>query len=168
MTETPKHDLSTAIQEETIPGREPTHEELELIAWGEEMARKGLATVHDGLKQMVTLTTALLAGSTAMLGTLPIPTVFKALGAVALLVSLASSLWGSFPREIGRGHSLSGGDQGGTRSGGSQEDALPGSRWHLTCDCLRCPPWGGVCGCPLPLYPSEVKPAGGVVCPSPR
>jgi hypothetical protein len=99
MKDEPETEFSTAIQEEKIVGGEPTSEEVELVTWAEEMVRKSLVSIHEGLRQMITLATALLAGSTAVLGGLPIPTLFKAAGALALLLCLAFSLWGTYPRE---------------------------------------------------------------------
>jgi hypothetical protein len=92
--------MSTAIQEQPIFGREPSPEELELVAWAEEAASKGVGAVHEGLRQLVTLTTALLAGSAALLDKLPVSTACKVVFAGLLLVALATSLWGSLPREV--------------------------------------------------------------------
>jgi hypothetical protein len=48
---------------------------------------------------MVTLSTALLAGSAALLGQAPIGPAFKLSGAILLMLCLGASLWGSLPRE---------------------------------------------------------------------
>jgi hypothetical protein len=90
--------MNAATEEEVIVGRQPTHEELELVTWAEETTRKGLDAVRDGLRQLVTLTTALLAGSAAFLGQLSAPRGWKVAAAVLLLSALALALWGSLPR----------------------------------------------------------------------
>lgn len=87
------------VRDDIVYGREPTYEERELVTWAEETVRKGVATTQEALRQMVTLTTALLAGSTALLGQLPTPLYFKVMAALSLLFSLGASLWGSLPRE---------------------------------------------------------------------
>jgi hypothetical protein len=91
--------MNTSIKEESIVGGEPTREETELVAWAEEAVRKSLPTVQESLRQMVTLSTALLAGSAALLSNLPAPMACKGIASLLLLVALASALWGSFPRE---------------------------------------------------------------------
>ena len=91
--------MSTAIQQEPIIGREPTKEELELVAWAEEAVSKSLGTVQEGLRQMVTLTTALLAGSAALIDKLPLALGCKALSVLLLVLALASALWGALPQE---------------------------------------------------------------------
>lgn len=92
--------MSSETQDEVIYGEEPTAEQLELVAWGEETVRKGVSTAQDALKQMVTIATALLAGSTALLGQLPIPLLSKGIGSLFMLIALGLSLWGSIPREV--------------------------------------------------------------------
>jgi hypothetical protein len=93
--------MSEAIQEEVIVGREPTVEEQELIDWANEAIRKGPTLVNEGLRQLITLDTALLGGSAALMGQgfLPAPTACKALGVLFLLGSLWMALAGSLPRE---------------------------------------------------------------------
>src|SRR6266545_7801565 len=91
--------MSTATQDNVVVGKEPTTAQKELIVWAETAARNELNIVQEGLRQMVTLATAVLAGSAALLGALPVPTVFKGLGILALLVSLAASLRGAVPYE---------------------------------------------------------------------
>lgn len=90
--------MSTGIQPEIIEGREPTSEELEQLAWAQEVHKKSLTTVHDSLRQMVTLATALLAGSAAFFVHLPAPVGFKALGAVFLMACLGFALRGALPQ----------------------------------------------------------------------
>jgi hypothetical protein len=92
--------MSTAIQEEPVVGRPPTPEENELIDWALESSRKRLTTAQEGLRQLITLTTAVLGGSAALLGQLPAPVVFKLSGMVLLVISLAVALYGSLPKEV--------------------------------------------------------------------
>src|SRR5262249_47428735 len=92
------HKMSTATDQDVILGQEPNHEETELVTWAEETMRKSLDTVRDGLRQLVTLSTALLAGSAAFLGQLPVHPFCKGLTACLLMLTLGCALWGSLPR----------------------------------------------------------------------
>jgi hypothetical protein len=78
-------------------GGEPTAEQLELVAWAREAAGKSMGVAHDGLRHLVTLTTALLAGSAALLGQGQLESPCKGIAVVLLLFSLAVSLFGSLP-----------------------------------------------------------------------
>jgi hypothetical protein len=91
--------MSTVTDENEVLGREPTAEEEELVAWAEEAVRKGLHSVNEALGRMVTLLTALLAGSAALLVQVPMPKGCKGAAVALLLIALASALWGSLPRE---------------------------------------------------------------------
>lgn len=77
-----------------------TAEEQQLTLWAEDVVQKGLQTVNDSLGRMVGLTTALLAGSAAMLSSLALPSLAKGIGSLLLLIALGAALAGSFPREI--------------------------------------------------------------------
>lgn len=91
--------MSAGIQKEPIIGRPPTVEENELLDWAEEVVQKSLTTVQDNLRQMVTLNTALLAGSAALLAQMHVARVCVGLSAVLLIISLSVALFGMFPRE---------------------------------------------------------------------
>lgn len=93
--------MSTAIEESPVFGQEPSAEELELVAWAEDARKKGLETIRESLRHLVTLTTALLAGSAVLFAQPVVPVAFKAAGAVCLMLSLAVALYGSLPREVG-------------------------------------------------------------------
>jgi hypothetical protein len=83
--------------QEPSAGEEPTLDDMEAVEWAREVGRKELQLLQDGLRQLVTLTTALLGGSAALLGQAALPRWCKTLGAVCLLLALASSLVGSLP-----------------------------------------------------------------------
>ncbi len=78
------------------PGTGPR--EIELVTWAEETVRKESAVASDGLWQLVTLDTALLAGCAALIDKFGIPFALKLAGVALLLVSLAAALVGSLPR----------------------------------------------------------------------
>jgi hypothetical protein len=65
--------MSNAIQESVVVGRAPTPEEKELVAWAAESARSSITRANDGLRQLVTLSTAILGGSAALLNSLKLP-----------------------------------------------------------------------------------------------
>jgi hypothetical protein len=90
----------TTEADEAPEGEEPTPEEIEQVKWAEEAARNAPALLRDSLRQLITLGTALLAGSAAFLNQVPMPKWMKALGAACLLLSLFGALWGNFPREL--------------------------------------------------------------------
>lgn len=94
-----EHDPNTAIRTDPVVGEEPTWEENELVNWAQESVRKGPALVADALRQLVTLATAVLAGSTALLAQIPAPAWSKVLADFCLLGCLAACLWGLRPRE---------------------------------------------------------------------
>jgi hypothetical protein len=94
--------MSTAITNK-LPldgGEEPSTQEIELVKWGEETIRGAETVLHDSLKQLITLNTALLAGSVAFLDRLPGSKGWKIAGAICLLLSLLLALWGNYPREL--------------------------------------------------------------------
>ena len=66
----------------------------------EEARKKGMQAVGESLRHLVTLTTALLAGSAVLFAQPVVPVAFKAAGASFLMLSLASALFGSLPREV--------------------------------------------------------------------
>ncbi|HEY7427453.1 MAG TPA: hypothetical protein VH682_24680 [Gemmataceae bacterium] len=82
-----------------ILGEQPTADELEQVTWAEEAIRTAPVLLRDSLRQLITLDTALLAGSAAFLDKMPMPWGLKAMAAVCLLLSLFGALWGSLPRE---------------------------------------------------------------------
>lgn len=91
--------MSDAIQEQVIEGRAPTPEEDDLLDWAAASARDSIARANDGLKHLVTLTTALLGGSAALLNSLKLPWGCLAVGMALLMLSLVAALWGILPRE---------------------------------------------------------------------
>jgi hypothetical protein len=95
-------DPSTGIVSDVdtpIVGEEPTAEEIEQAEWAEEAIRTAPALIRDSLRQLITLDTALLAGSAALLTRASLPKLAAAIGIIALLISLSLALWGSMPRE---------------------------------------------------------------------
>jgi hypothetical protein len=80
-------------------GETPTAEEIEHVEWAEATIRNAPGILRDSLRQLITLDTALLAGSAAFLDKMPMPKSLKALAAICLLLSLFGALWGSLPRE---------------------------------------------------------------------
>jgi hypothetical protein len=83
---------------EEITGGEPTSEQTELFEWIEKGHERALANVRDALQRLVTLTTALLAGSAALIAHVSLPWWSKTAGPLLLLLSLAAALLGSLPR----------------------------------------------------------------------
>jgi hypothetical protein len=83
-----------------LQGEPATADEIEQVQWAEEAARNAGRTLLEGLRQLITLNTALLAGSAAFLSQLAMPKAAKGIGAGLLLISLVCALWGSVPREI--------------------------------------------------------------------
>lgn len=77
--------------------RASTAEEIELAEWADETYRKSLAVVTDDLKQLVTLSTALLGGTVALYNQMPVPAFFKAAFFLLVLGTLGLSLLGSYP-----------------------------------------------------------------------
>jgi len=96
------HEHQTGVQaDKDIPilGEQPTAEEIEQVTWAEEAIRAAPGLLRDNLRQLITLDTALLAGSAAFLDKMPMLKELKVLGVALLLISLFSALWGSLPRE---------------------------------------------------------------------
>ena len=91
--------MSTQIREEIIVGRQPTAFEREQTEWAERAVAGSTAVIQEGLRHLVTLATALLAGSAALLGRTTLPGPVLTLCAVLLTGALAVSLWGSLPVE---------------------------------------------------------------------
>ena len=83
-----------------VTGEEPSADDMEAIEWGREVIRREPQVLQDGLRQMVTLTVALVGGSTALLGQLRMPLWCKGAGAVLLLLALACALVGSLPYRV--------------------------------------------------------------------
>ena len=86
-----------AIKEPDVPGGTPTYEQVELIEWQEETRRKSLGVVSDSLRQLVTLAAAILGGTAALYGQIPVLPAVKALFSILLFGVLGLSLWGSYP-----------------------------------------------------------------------
>jgi hypothetical protein len=91
--------MSTATEPSRDEGavRAATNEEIRLFEWAEEVQKKSLNVVTDSLKQLVTLTIALLGGTAALYNQLPVAAPFKALFFITLLGTLGVSLWGMYP-----------------------------------------------------------------------
>jgi hypothetical protein len=83
---------------EVIGARPPDADEQELIAWAEQAKKSSINSLQEGLKQMVTLTSALLAGSAAFYAQLPVNPFVKGVAAALLMLALASALRGWLPR----------------------------------------------------------------------
>lgn len=81
-------------------GTAPTGDDLDQTQWAQEAIRTGGAALQDSLRQLVTLTTALLAGSAAFFGQLSAPRPFKVFGVSLLLAALATAFVGTLPREV--------------------------------------------------------------------
>ena len=86
-------------QEERIVGQVPRPEDAEAVEWARDMARKEIVILQESLKQFVTLTSALLAGSAVFFDDAAMPKGLKIAGVVFLLASLAASTLGSLPYE---------------------------------------------------------------------
>jgi hypothetical protein len=95
-----QQNLTPSGQGEVIVGRDPTPEELELVTWAEEVIRKEPVIAGEGLRLLVTLNTALLAGSAAIIDKLGIPSGFKVAGVIFLIISLGVALLGSLPQKV--------------------------------------------------------------------
>jgi hypothetical protein len=85
------------VEEESIVGGEPTSEQLDLLAWGDEGRKKTIQTLQDALQRLVTITAGLLGGATALFVQLPAHVAAKAASTVLLLIALAVVLYGSLP-----------------------------------------------------------------------
>ena len=79
------------------PALTPSHDR-ELFAWADETSRRNVSTLNDSLRQLVALSTALLAGSAALVDKMPAERGFKGLSAMLLMLCLGLSLFGSIPR----------------------------------------------------------------------
>jgi hypothetical protein len=91
--------MSTDIQEESVVGNLPTPFEQEQIEWAERAIAGSTRAIQESLRHLVTLTTALLAGSAALLGRTSLPGLVLAGCAVLLTLSLSAALVGSWPVE---------------------------------------------------------------------
>jgi hypothetical protein len=82
-----------------LTGEEPTEEEMFYVGLADEQIKKNLPFVNEVLRQLVTLSTALIAGSVAILGItrLAISPGLAASAVVCFLVSLACALVGVLP-----------------------------------------------------------------------
>src|SRR4051812_41843223 len=90
--------MTTTPVGEAKAGEPVPAEDAEAAAWGREAVAKSLQTVTEACRQLVTLTSALLAGLAALSGQLQgVPPVARAVAAALLLGALASALWGSLP-----------------------------------------------------------------------
>jgi hypothetical protein len=98
----PHHDhneMSTEPQpEEILESRPPTPEEEEESKWVRDLERRGYFLSTDSLRQMVTLTSALLAGSAGFFHQLPMPLLCKTASLFLLLGALIVALFGVRPR----------------------------------------------------------------------
>lgn len=83
--------------EEVGESRLSTQEEVDTVDWARRVVRDSDLVAQDGLRQLVTLTTALLAGSAAMLDRSLLPNGVKAACVFCLLGALASALFGFLP-----------------------------------------------------------------------
>src|SRR5262249_35474845 len=91
--------MSTDIKEAETMALAPSPAERELAEWVEDSQRRRITTANDGLRQLVTLTTALLGGSAALLGQAPLSLWSKAIGMGLLIFALIAALFGSLPRQ---------------------------------------------------------------------
>jgi hypothetical protein len=78
-------------------GREPTPEEAELFAWADQAAKNDLHNMQEALKQMTTVTSALLAGAAAFYAQIHAPPAAKLLAAGFFLLALGAALLGWLP-----------------------------------------------------------------------
>jgi hypothetical protein len=85
-------------REQAPPARRPDPEEVELLRWAEQAVQNRIHSLQEGLKQMVTLASALLAGSAAFFVQMPTHPVVKGVSASLLMVSLGCALRGWLPK----------------------------------------------------------------------
>ena len=78
-------------------GQAPTTEEVELFAWADQAHKNGMEHLHTALDRMVTLITALLAGSAAFYVQLPASPAVKGTAALLLMLGLVAALVGWLP-----------------------------------------------------------------------
>ena len=89
--------MSEAIKEEEIPGDAPTYEQQQLIEWEEETHRKSIDVMMDALKQLITLTAAIIGGTAVLYGQIPVAPIIKGIFSLLLLSVLGLALWGAYP-----------------------------------------------------------------------
>lgn len=89
--------VSDAEVSDVIVGMEPTADDVELVTWAHGAAKKSLEVTQESLRHMVTLTSALLAGSAALLSQGLKFDCSKGTGIFLLFSSLIISLYGSLP-----------------------------------------------------------------------
>jgi hypothetical protein len=89
--------MSTDIQPDFIVGEDPDPDLLDETVWARKAIRNGLKTLNESLQRMITLCTALLAGSAAFFGQIPTHSGIKAAAAVCFMVGLGVSFWGAMP-----------------------------------------------------------------------
>jgi hypothetical protein len=82
-----------------VRGEEPSLDETEQVEWAEDAIKNSPVLIRDSLRQLITLDTALLAGSAALLARATLPKGVAAIGMLGLFLSLAIALWSSMPRE---------------------------------------------------------------------
>jgi hypothetical protein len=85
---------------EPLASEKATPEEEEVLAWVRAANRNGIVTANDSLKQLITLTTAILGGSVALTGQIGMPWWAKAFGCGPLLLALLVALFGNLPYPI--------------------------------------------------------------------
>jgi hypothetical protein len=90
-------EMSEAIQEAEDICRPSTIKETELFEWAEETHRNSLGVLTDSLKQLVTISSAVLGGSAALYNLIPMSNSCKVIFFILLLGVLGISLWGGFP-----------------------------------------------------------------------
>lgn len=95
-----KEERTEAGMSEAPLSRLATPEEAEAFEWARETRRSGITTVNESLKQILTLATALLGGSVALISPSAMPGWAKASGCAFLLLALVVALWGSLPYRI--------------------------------------------------------------------
>ncbi len=89
--------MTEGIQTEEDVCRPATAREVELLEWAEEAHRNSLGVLTESLRQLVTLSAAILGGSAALYNQIPVSQSCKAVFFVLLLGVLGVSLWGAYP-----------------------------------------------------------------------
>jgi hypothetical protein len=88
----------TPVPKKVQLSRDPSPELLKELEWAREVRQKGLTLAGESLKQLVTLNSALLAGTAGFFNQLPMPIWFKAGTLIFLFLSLAVALYAGRPR----------------------------------------------------------------------
>lgn len=90
--------------DEIVVGEVPSEEEMFYVAWGDDLIKDTINAINQSLRQLVTLSTALLAGVVAFFDKGAIPHGAMVAAMILLLASLTAGLIGSIPfsMEVGR------------------------------------------------------------------